>query len=319
MSLTDIFLGTLGITLPVFAMVFIGIGLKRLGWIDQNFVNTASRLVFRGTLPTLIFLSLIGADLGNTFNPWLLLYFALATLASFLLCWAWAGWRMPRHLRGVYVQGGFRGNCGIVGMALAHGMYGEAGLSIGGLLLGVVILTYNILSVVVLSFYRPRDKGSRLAQWQSITKHILTNPLILAVLAATPLALFEVRLPIWLATTGDYFASLTLPLALICIGGTLSTRALKKGYGPALGASTWKMVSIPFLATATAWLIGFEGRELGVMFLFFASPTAAAAFVMAKAMGGDETLTANIIALTTLMASITITAGVFALRVAGLI
>ncbi len=82
---------------------------------------------------------------------------------------------MPRHLRGVYVQGGFRGNCGIVGMALAHGMYGEAGLSIGGLLLGVVILTYNILSVVVLSFYRPRDKGSRLAQWRSIAKHILTN------------------------------------------------------------------------------------------------------------------------------------------------
>ncbi|CBV43302.1 AEC family transporter [Halomonas elongata] len=319
MSLIDIFLGTLGITLPVFAMVFIGIGLKRLGWIDQAFVNTASRLVFRGTLPTLIFLSLIGADLENTFNPWLLVFFALATLASFLLSWAWSTWRHPRHLRGVYVQGAFRGNCGIVGMALASGMYGEAGLSIGGLLLGVVILTYNVLSVVVLSFYRPRENGARQVQWRSIAKHILTNPLILAVLLATPLALLEVRLPHWLATTGDYFASLTLPLALICIGATLSTRALKKGYGPALGASTWKMVGIPFMATAAAWSLGFEGRELGVMFLFFASPTAAAAFVMAKAMGGDETLTANIIALTTLMASITITAGVFVLRVAGLI
>ena len=54
-------------------------------------------------------------------------------------------------------------------------------------------------------------------------------------------------------------------------------------------------------------------------FLFFASPTAAAAFVMAKAMGGNAVLSANIIALTTLMASLTITVGAFALKVAGLI
>ncbi|MCW4149379.1 AEC family transporter [Halomonas sp. 18H] len=319
MSLLTVFLSTLNITLPVFAMVFIGVGLKRLGWIDQGFINTASRLVFRATLPTLIFLSLIGADLDSTLDPWLLLFFALATLACFLISWGWAAWRVPWHQRGVYVQGAFRGNCGIVGLALAHGMYGEAGLSIGGLLLGVVILTYNMLAVLVLSAYRPRDKRSSHAQWRSIVGHIGKNPLILAVLAATPLAIVEVELPVWLATSGDYFASLTLPLALICIGGTLSTRAFKKSFHTALGASLWKMVGIPILATAMAWWAGFEGRELGVMFLFFASPTAAAAFVMAKAMGGDETLTANIIALTTLMASITVTAGVFMLRIAGVI
>ncbi len=55
------------------------------------------------------------------------------------------------------------------------------------------------------------------------------------------------------------------------------------------------------------------------MFLFFASPTAAAAFVMAKAMGGNAALTANIIALTTLMASVTLTLGAFGLQVIGLI
>jgi hypothetical protein len=36
-------------------------------------------------------------------------------------------------------------------------------------------------------------------------------------------------------------------------------------------------------------------------------------------MGGDEILTANIIALTTLVASISVTVGVFALRLNGLI
>lgn len=319
MPLIDIFLSTLNITLPVFAMVFIGIGLKRLRWIDQAFVDTASKLVFRGSLPTLLFFGLAGTDLEATLDPWMLAFFTLATLLSFAAAWGWALLRVRRPLRGVYVQGAFRGNCGIVGLALAAGMYGDAGISLAGLLLGVVILSYNVLSVIVLATYQPRETGGRGVDWAHIVRHIVTNPLILAVLAGTPFAIFEVPLPDWLTTTGDYFASLTLPLALICIGATLSTRALRKGYRTTVSASLAKMVVVPAVATLLAVAAGFTGPALGVMFLFFASPTAAAAFVMAKAMGNDETLTANIIAMTTLMASVTVTLGVFVLRLAGLI
>lgn len=315
MELTALFFQTLEVTLPVFAMVFIGLGLRRAGWIDGAFVTTASQLVFRGTMPALIFLSIIRADLDATLNPRLLGFFALATLGSFLFCWGWAKLRVPQAERGVYIQGAFRGNCGIVGLALAAGMYGDYGLSAGGLLLGVVILTYNALSVVALATYQADQR----ADWRSILAHIARNPLILAVVAAVPIAALELRLPGWLMTSGDYFASLTLPLALICIGATLSLEAIRESGRLATGASLLKMVTVPMLATTAAWLAGFQGRELGVMFLFFASPTAAAAFVMAKAMGGNAVLTANIIALTTLMASLTITVGAFALKVAGLI
>ncbi|GKW48452.1 AEC family transporter [Halomonas sp. NCCP-2165] len=315
MELAALFFQTLEITLPVFAMVFIGIALKRLGWIDQGFINTASTLVFKATLPTLVFLSIIRADLDATFNPALLGYFALATLVSFVLIWGWATLRVPRAERGSYIQGAFRGNCGIVGLALAAGMYGDYGLSAGGLLLGVVILSYNSLSVVALATYQ---SGPR-TDWRSIFASIIKNPLILGVVAALPVALLELRLPGWLMTSGDYFASLSLPLALICVGATLSLGALLDSGRLATGASLIKMVSLPALATGGAWLAGFQGRELGVLFLFFASPTAAAAFVMAKAMGGNAVLTANIIALTTLMASITVTLGAFGLKAAGLI
>ncbi|MCG6658720.1 AEC family transporter [Halomonas campisalis] len=315
MSLLEILLGTLEVTLPVFAMVFIGLGLKRLGWIDQAFIATASQLVFKATMPTLIFLSIIRADLNATLNPRLLGFFALATLGSFLFAWGWSLLRVPYPERGVYVQGAFRGNCGIVGLALAAGMYGDYGLSMGGLLLGVVILTYNAFSVIALASYQE----TRRADWHSILSHIARNPLILAVVAAIPVAALELRLPGWLMTSGDYFASLTLPLALICIGATLSLGAILESGRLASGASLMKMVTIPILATSAAWLVGFEGRELGVLFLFFASPTAAASFVMVKAMGGNAALAASIIALTTLMASLTITLGVFGLRVGGMI
>lgn len=315
MTLLSVFLETLETTLPVFAMVFIGLGLRRVGWIDAAFIHTASALVFKATLPTLVFLSIVRADLGQTLNPALLVFFLLATLASFGLCWLWALWRVPRADRGVYVQGAFRGNCGIVGLALAANLYGEYGLSAGGLLLGVVIVSYNALSVVVLSAYLPGKQVSL----RSVLSDIARNPLILSVVVAVPFAWSGLQLPAWVMTSGDYFAALTLPLALLCIGGTLSMSAIRSDRHIALDASLMKMVALPVLATGAAWLAGFSGRELGLMFLFFASPTAAASFVMVKALGGNDRLAANIIALTTLLASVTITAGVFILRSVGLV
>ncbi|MDL0433034.1 AEC family transporter [Marinobacter sp. TBZ242] len=314
MALLDTFLHTLEITLPVFAMVFIGLGLRRLGWIDAAFINTASALVFRATLPTLVFLSIVRADLDTTLNAALLGFFVIATVASFLLCWLWALRAVPVADRGVYVQGAFRGNCGIVGLALAASLYGDYGLSAGGLLLGVVIISYNTLSVIVLTTYLPGQAAS----WGRILGDIVRNPLILAVVVAVPFAWSGLSLPAWLMTSGDYFASLTLPLALMCIGGTLSLSAMRNDRKLAISASVMKMVTLPVLCTLAAWLAGFEGRELGLMFLFFASPTAAASFVMVKALGGNDRLAANIVALTTLMASVTVTLGVFALRTAGI-
>ena len=315
MTLFDIFLQTLATTLPVFIMVFIGLGLRKLGWIDAAFVNTASALVFKATLPTLIFLSILRADLDTALNPGLLGFFAAATLGSFALVWLWALWRIPRPDRGVYVQGAFRGNCGIVGLALAASLYGDYGLSAGGILLGLVIIFYNILSVVVLLTYQSEHK----LRWGYILADIGRNPLIIAVVVSVPFAWWEVSLPTWVMTSGDYFASLTLPLALLCIGATVSLSAIRRESGPALGASTFKMVTLPALCTFTAWLAGFEGRELGLMFLYWASPTAAASFVMVKALGGNARMAANIVAMTTLLASITVTLGVFLLKSTGTI
>ena len=204
---------TISVTAPVFSMLFLGVVLKRLGLIDVAFVNTASTLVFRGTLPALLFLGIIKADLTTALQPTLLLYFVLATLGCFLLAWAWSIWRCPEADRGIYTQGAFRGNNGIVGLALATSMYGDYGLSVGAVLGGVVILTYNVLSAIILAIYSPQAK----ADIWSVSKSIATNPLIIGVLAAIPFAAWQIPLPAWLLTSAGYFAQMSLPLALICM------------------------------------------------------------------------------------------------------
>ena len=301
-----IFLETLNITAPVFAMLFLGVLLKRINWINDNFIHTASSLVFNVSMPALLFLGILHADLHAALQPALLIYFALATLASFALAWGWAIFRCPREDRGIYTQGAFRGNNGVIGLALAASMYGDYGISLGAILAALVILFYNTLSTIVLAVYSPVIKSD---PW-SICKSVFSNPLIISVIAAAPFAWFKISLPGWLETSGQYLAQTTLPLALIGIGGTLSLAALRK-------SGSMAMIGLPVLATLGAWLWGFRGAELGILFLYFGSPTAAASFVMARAAQGNHELAAAIIVLTTLMAAVTTNVGIFVLQWGG--
>ena len=308
-----VFLQTLTITIPVFSMLFLGVLLRRLGQIDDHFIHTASQLTFNVSMPVMLFLAILHADLSTALQPAVLGYFALATVAGFLLVWGWAIWRVPHAERGVYVQGAFRGNNGIIGLALATSLYGDYGLSLGGILGGVVILCYNTLSVIVLEVYNPNGNTN---PW-AIFKSILRNPLIIGVLSAIPFAYWKIALPGWLTTSGQYLAELTLPLALICIGGTLSLASLRASSGLAIGSSLMKMVWLPILATAGAFALGFRNAELAILFLFFASPTAAASFVMARAAGANHELAAAIIVITTLVAVVTTNIGLFVLQWGG--
>jgi predicted permease len=78
-----------------------------------------------------------------------------------------------------------------------------------------------------------------------------------------------------------------------------------------------KMIWLPLICTSVAWALGFRGAELGVLFLYFASPTAAASYVMARAAKGNHELAASIIVITTLVAALTTNLGIFVLQWGG--
>lgn len=315
MGLLAAFTHTLEITLPVFLMVFLGLGLKRLGWIDSHFITTASMLVFKVTMPALLFLSIIKADLSCALQPELIGYFIGYTIISFFLAWAWAIWRHPRVERGIFTQGAFRANNGIVGLALAAGQYGDYGLSVGGVLAGAVIVIYNIFSVFILSLYS--DEVA--TDFRSLIKNLAKNPLILSVVFAIPVALADIELPGWVMTSGGYLAGMSLPLGLICIGGTLSVSAFKRSSTIALDASLWKLVWVPLLGVLGALAVGIHGPALGIIFLYLGCPGAAASFVMAKAFKSNDKLAANIIVITTFASMFTLSLGLFLLKWLGLV
>lgn len=309
------FIQVFTVTGPVFAMVMLGIVLKRLRLIDEHFMSVASNLSFKALMPTLLFFGILRTDLHMALQPALIGYFYLATLLSFAWAWIWSLRRVPYADRGIYVQGAFRGNCGIVGLALAASQYGDYGLSIGGVLAGLIIVLFNVLSIVVLAFYSPHFD----ADVKSVIKGLAKNPLILSVLAGLLASWMNIQLPQWVLISADYFSAMTLPLALICVGGSLSMAALIHSGKIALSASLFKVLWTPIVFTLLAAFIGFEGRDLGLLFLFMASPTAAASYVMARSTGSDGRLAANIIAISTVISVVSIMFGLYGLQMTGLI
>lgn len=302
---------------PIFFIVFLGIVLKRLGLIDAPFVSTASRLVFTLTLPALVFMAISGTNFQSVFNPDQLIYFVGATLSSFaLLWWLAARWIKDGRDLGAFIQGAFRGNYGIIGLAVSYNLFADSGLAQASILLAMVIPLYNVLSIFALTLPLHKEGGLK---FSSAFVEIIKNPLILAVLFALPFSFMGWTLPEVVEKTGRYFANLTLPLALLAIGGSLSIKSLKDTSAMAFWATSTKLVILPVGLSIGAWVYGFRGQDLAMLFILFGCPTAAASFVMAKATGANGELAANIILTTTLGSVLSLSAGIYLLRVWGVI
>ncbi|MGB0664503.1 MAG: AEC family transporter [Pontibacterium sp.] len=302
---------------PIFLLVFLGIYLKHKGIINSNFVDVSSDLVFRVTLPILVFMAISGTHFDEVFEPKQLTFFLASTLASVTLLFILASrWIRDGRDLGAFVQGAFRGNYGIVGLAISANLLGTSGLAKASVLLAMVIPLYNVLSIITLTLPLKETDAVTIKR---ILKTIATNPLIIAVALAIPVSLLGIELPTIAHKTGEYLATMTLPLALIGIGGSLSLASLTSTSLLAFWATGIKLVVFPIALTFLAWVVGFEGETLAVFFVLFGCPTAAASFVMAKGMGSNDQLTANIILTTTLGSVISLSLGIYVLRLCGII
>jgi predicted permease len=302
---------------PIFLIVILGIILKRKGIINENFVATSSKFVFSVTLPVLIFMKVAQMDLTRSVNLIQMLYVYGGVLFLFALNWLLSIIFIPEGRdRGVFVQGSFRSNFAIFGLAIIANMFGEGEMAKAAVLLAFIIPLYNVLSIIALTVPVRREKQLNHKQ---VLLEIVKNPLILALFAAAPFAGLQITIPEVLQTTGNYLATITLPLALLGIGGSLNFRNMKNSSRVALSAAFMKLIVSPLLFTLTAYQLEFIGEDLAIVFILFASPTAVVSFIMAEAMGGNAQLAGDIILYSTLGSALTISSGIFMMRMLGVI
>jgi malonate transporter len=307
-----LFWQTLQIVAPVFLLAFVGLFLKKIKLIDRCFVDISTRLVFNVALPCLVFVKLSVVDFNQLFDAKQIIYVCTATGLAFTLIWIMARfWIKNGSDLGAFIQGAFRSNFSIVGFAIVWNLFGEDGLARAAIILAFLMPLYNILSIIVLTLPIHREKK---IPFKILAFRFITNPLLISVVIAMIFSLFRWRMhPVFFDTTA-ILSRLALPLALLGIGGSLNLEAIKSASVMAIQASLIKIVLIPVCLTWGAIQAGFRDVNLGIMFIAFGCPTAVVSYVMADAMGGNSKLAGNIVLISTLGATFTITIGIVILK-----
>lgn len=304
------------ITGPIFAMVILGGVLKYYRLIGDAFIDQASVIVFKISLPVLLGMSMVKTDIATVFDPVTITNASLSTLLVFILLTitAFLFVKNPRD-KGVYVQGAFRGNLAIVGLAFCANLYGDEGIAKASIVMSILSLVYNVLSIYTLTTTLTDKKLNIMSMITSIAK----NPLIIGILVGIAINLLHIPVHPVLMKTGDYLGQLTLPIALLCIGASLSFKDMKGSKTVASAAVIAKLIVTPIIITYIAYLSDFSKMDLGILFLMCSTPTAAASYVMVKAMNGNEKLAANIIVISTIASLFTVSLGLAFLKAFDLI
>ncbi len=303
------------IVLPIFLLIILGLILKRLDIISDSFVKQLSTFVFKVSLPALIFLELSTVEINTAFDGKLITISLSLIFFVFGLSWITGSVfaKTPQD-KGAVIQGSYRSNFAIVGIAMLSGIVDNDHLGKAVILLAFVMPIFNVLAVIALTVPLHQASSDRIVK---TLKEIAKNPLIISAYFAIPISIFEINLFPSITITLGYLGDIALPLALIGIGASINLKELLTASPLSFLVSANKIILFPIISVIVGSLLGLKDQDILILFILMGTPTAVASFVMAEAMGSNSRMTGNIIAISTLGSVFTISIGVVILKMLG--
>ena len=282
--------------IPIFVLILLGYGLRLWFRLRDDFWPQLDRLIYYVFFPALLFHSLSGfqIDLGAA-TPMLeaaVLYMlagmVLGYAAKYLL-------HAPPKVFAASFQSSFRFNS-YVGLAVAGTIHGREGLAAIGLLMGFLVPMANVASVWALARH---GEGKWLNE-------ILLNPLIMATAGGIAFSLAGLHLPDLLQRPIALLSQASLPMGLIAVGAGLRLQGLHSYPGTLWYGVTVKLLVLPAVAWGVASAFGLAGVYLHIAVLMAALPVSTVSYVLAMRMGGDGSISAAQVMVSTLLATVTL-------------
>lgn len=290
--------------LPVFLLIVLGFILKRSLLRLETQWHGLERLTYYVLFPTLLIQTLVKADLGSVPVAGVGGALLLSALLMSLLCLALRPLLSRLGVDGPAFTSIFQGATRwqtYVALAVSSNLYGDIGLALASVAMVAIIPLVNVFSVSVLAHYASPERQSL----RAIAMTVVRNPLIWACAIGLAINVAHLPLPrIW-HEVADALGRSSLGIGLLVTGAGLHLEGL---FRPGLAASVavfLKLIVMPVLAIALALGFGVTGSSLAIVAACSAVPTSASAYVLARQMGGDAPLLAQIITLQTILAAIT--------------
>ena len=290
--------------LPVFLLIVLGFILKRTLMRLETQWHGLERLTYYVLFPTLLIQTLVKADLSSVPVAGVGGALMLSALAMSLLCLALrpllSRWNIDGPAFTSIFQGATRWQT-YVALAVSSNLFGHTGLALASVAMVAIIPLVNVFSVSVLAHYAAPEKQSL----RAIVMTVLTNPLIWACAIGLAVNVTHLPLPQVWHDVAEALGRSSLGIGLLVTGAGLQLAGM---FRPSLAASIavfLKLILMPVLGVALALWFGISGSSLVIVAVCSAVPTSSSSYVLARQMGGDAPLLAQIITLQTILAAIT--------------
>ncbi|MCD4723116.1 MAG: AEC family transporter [Desulfobacula sp.] len=290
---------------PIFSLLFLGSLLKHFNITNETFLKTSDRLVYFIFFPVMLFWKIGSStpDKGVSLN--LCLAAIMAVIIVYLLSLAAIRlFHISSFQAGSFSQACYRFNT-YIGMAIVMTTLGESGVRYFGILIGFAIPIINMLAVSTLIWHSGEKQifGQNL---KVLLKALISNPLILGCAAGILFSRSQVSFPIFIDNTFSLMTAVTMPLALISIGGSLTLTGLKHNTKFSLIASGLKILILPVIGFFLLKIFCVTGVPFKAGMIFFTLPTSTAIYVLSAQLNSDTQLASAAIMLSTLLSFISL-------------
>jgi hypothetical protein len=291
--------------IPVFLVIATGWLVRTTGFVDEKHWPGMERITYVIFFPALVIDTLARADLasvpvagvGGALILSVLLMSGLVLALRPILGHA-IGLDGPSFTS--VFQGATRWNT-FVAIAVAGGLHGPRGVALMAVAIAAMVPLLNMLALYVFV----RFAGGPRQSTTQVLHTFVTNPFIWSCaigLALNPLGGF---IPTFLLSFADVIGRAALAAGLLIVGAGLDVRALARPRAAHAIATGLKLVVMPLLAVLLARAFGVDGPDIAIAVVAASVPTASAAYVLARQLGGNAPLMAEILTLQTLAAMAT--------------
>ena len=308
---------SLNATVPVFLMMVLGYFFHRIGWIDEVFASKMNKFVFMVPLPVLVFEDLATVAFEEVWNLKFVLFCFVVTVLSITIATIISCLWKDKSIQGEFIQTSYRSSAALLGIAFIQNIYGNAGLA-PLMIIGSVPL-YNIMAVVVLSLFKPGQSGLDRKVIKKTVKGIVTNPIIIAIVAGLVWSALKIPMPHILEKTVSSVGAVASPMGLMAMGASFDLKKAFAKLKPAMTATFIKLVGFVAVFLPIAVNLGFRREELVAILVMLGSATTVSCYVMARNMGHEGVLTSSVVMLTTMLSAFTLTMWLFVLKSFGLV
>ncbi len=280
---------------PLFLIIAVGYTVKRLGWIGPEEVRRFNKVTFYTFMPVMLFYNIYTSDFSQAVRLPYALFVVGAALGMVAVSFAVTllAEKMPER-RGVMIQAAFRSNFVLLGLPIAAELLPEGNLGVTALMVAIVVPIYNMMSVVVLEYFRggkPRAGEVLLA--------VVKNPLILGSVAGLLVQALHITLPEVLVSFAGKMNSAATPLILLLLGASFETREITRYKKELLVCVGLRLVVFPGAILTLAAALGLRDIEFVTVLAMTAAPTAVNSFNMAQQLGGDSQLAGSAVVVST--------------------